>query len=133
MAFIDSTSEITTILVVSDIATAKKWYQGVLGADLHSEYGGTSVVVKFLGNWLLLVTEGRPTPDKPEVVMAPPDNSSRVSHAFTIRVKDCQQVYAQLKAKGAQFLTEPVTNGAETRAFFRDPDGHLFEISEYSG
>ena len=29
------------------------------------------------------------------------------------------------------FLTPPVTSGAETRAFFRDPDGHLFEISEY--
>ena len=34
---------------------------------------------------------------------------------------------------GATFLTEPVTSGAETRAFFRDPDGHLFEISEYRG
>jgi catechol 2,3-dioxygenase-like lactoylglutathione lyase family enzyme len=34
-----------------------------------------------------------------------------------------------LWARGAQFLTPPVDNGYETRAFFRDPDGHLFEIS----
>ena len=33
--------------------------------------------------------------------------------------------------RGASFLTPPVTNGAQTRAFFRDPDGSLFEISEY--
>jgi hypothetical protein len=28
-------------------------------------------------------------------------------------------------------LAPPMTSGAETRAFFRDPDGQLFEISEY--
>jgi len=26
---------------------------------------------------------------------------------------------------------DPVSHGPETRCFFRDPDGHLFEISEY--
>jgi catechol 2,3-dioxygenase-like lactoylglutathione lyase family enzyme len=30
------------------------------------------------------------------------------------------------------FLTPPVDRGSEIRAFFRDPDGHLFEISEVS-
>ena len=40
-------------------------------------------------------------------------------------------MYETLRARGATFLTPPVTSGAETRAFFRDPDGHLFEISEY--
>ena len=33
--------------------------------------------------------------------------------------------------RGAEFLTSPVESGPETRAFFRDPDGHLFEISEF--
>ena len=34
-------------------------------------------------------------------------------------------------ARGAEFLTPPVTwDHGEVRAFFRDPDGHLFEISE---
>ncbi|NNF28879.1 MAG: VOC family protein, partial [Gemmatimonadetes bacterium] len=30
----------------------------------------------------------------------------------------------------AEFLAEPVDRGGEIRAFFRDPDGHLLEISQ---
>ena len=52
---------------------------------------------------------------------------------MTIRVRDCDAAYATLRERGAEFLTPPVTHGAETRAFFRDPDGHLFEISAYRG
>ena len=36
-------------------------------------------------------------------------------------------------SRGADFLTPPVDRGGEIRAFFRDPDGHLFEISEVAG
>ncbi|MGH8991647.1 MAG: VOC family protein [Acidimicrobiia bacterium] len=35
-----------------------------------------------------------------------------------------------LVARGAEFLTPPVEYQWEVRAFFTDPDGHLFEISE---
>jgi catechol 2,3-dioxygenase-like lactoylglutathione lyase family enzyme len=49
---------------------------------------------------------------------------------MTIRVPDCQSAYETLKARGADFLTPPVNWGYEIRAFFRDPDGHLFEISQ---
>jgi hypothetical protein len=35
-----------------------------------------------------------------------------------------------LRSRGAEFLTPPVDQGDEIRAFFRDHDGHLFEISE---
>jgi len=50
---------------------------------------------------------------------------------FTIRVDDCQATYELLRARRGEFLTPPVTNGSETRCFLRDPDGHLFELSEY--
>ena len=49
---------------------------------------------------------------------------------MTIRVKDCHAAYETLKSRGAEFLTPPVNFGFEIRAFFRDPDGHLFEISQ---
>jgi catechol 2,3-dioxygenase-like lactoylglutathione lyase family enzyme len=45
-------------------------------------------------------------------------------------VNDCQAAYDALRARGAAFLTAPVSSPWETRAFFRDPDGHLVEISE---
>jgi len=63
--------------------------------------------------------------------MAPPDDLNRVSHSMTIRVQDCQAVYELLKGRGADFLTPPMNHGGyELRCFFRDPDGHLFEISQ---
>jgi hypothetical protein len=34
------------------------------------------------------------------------------------------------RGRGAEFLTPPVEYEHEIRAFFRDPDGHLLEISE---
>jgi len=45
-------------------------------------------------------------------------------------VPDCQEAYEVLTGRGAQFLTPPNDRGGEIRCFFRDPDGHLLEISE---
>jgi catechol 2,3-dioxygenase-like lactoylglutathione lyase family enzyme len=122
---------LTHILVVSDIDSSRTWYEDVLGASLHREYGGDSAVFSFAGTWLLLVSGGQPTADKPTVTLAPPADRDRLDHLFTIRVPDCRQAYDTLRARGADFLTPPVDHGAETRCFFRDPDGHLFEISQY--
>ena len=122
--------EITHILVTSDLQRAKRFYLEVLGAALHGEYGGTSLVFNFNGAWLLVVTGGEPTKDKPDVTFEAPRDPARVSHAMTIRVRDCQKAYETLKARGADFLTPPVNWEHEIRAFFRDPDGHLFEISQ---
>ena len=122
--------ELTHILVVSDLDRARSFYKDVLGAALYGEYGGTSLVFDFNGAWLLVVTGGEPTKDKPGVQFAAPDNPDRVSHSMTIRVPNCQEVYETLLARGAEFLTPPVNWGHEIRAFFRDPDGHLFEISQ---
>lgn len=123
----------THILVVSDVEVSKTWYTDVLGASLYREYGGTSVVLQFLENWILLVTGGEPTADKPDVTFAAPTNPNTVDHAFTIRVPDCHAAYETLKGRGATFLTPPYDWGAEIRCFFRDPDGHLYEISEFVG
>jgi catechol 2,3-dioxygenase-like lactoylglutathione lyase family enzyme len=121
---------LTQILVVEDLAQARQFYTEVLGATLYREYGGTSCVLTFLESWLLLVTGGGPTADKPTVTFAPPRDPDRVIHAMTIRVPDCHAAYAVLSARGAVFLTPPVMWAGEIRAFFRDPDGHLVEISE---
>ena len=122
--------ELTQILVVTDIERSRRFYGDVLGATVVREYGGTSCVLNFQGSWLLLVTGGEPTKDKPDVTFAPPVNPNRVDHSFTIRVPNCQAAYEILKARGAEFLTPPVDWGAEIRCFFRDPDGHLLEISQ---
>jgi lactoylglutathione lyase len=121
---------VTVLRVVSDLERAVAFYRDVLGASLYREYGGSSAVFSFAGSWLLLVTGGDPTPDKPGVIFAPPDDRARVSTELTIRVPDCQAAYDTLRSRGAEFLTPPYDWGAEIRCFFRDPDGHLLEISE---
>jgi len=131
MPFPPADLAVTHILVVSDLARSRAWYLDVLGATLYGEYGGTSVVLQLGTAWLLIVTGGGPTADKPTVTLEPPTDPDRRDNLFTMRVDDCQATYEELQGRGAVFLTPPVTNGAETRCFFRDPDGHLFEISEY--
>jgi catechol 2,3-dioxygenase-like lactoylglutathione lyase family enzyme len=125
--------ELTHILVVADLGRAKSFYRDVLGATVVREYGGTSCVLRFGAAWLLLVTEGGPTEDKPGVAFVPPDDPRRVSHSMTIRVPDCRAAYEVLKSRGARFLTPPHDWGDEIRCFFRDPDGHLLEVSEAKG
>jgi catechol 2,3-dioxygenase-like lactoylglutathione lyase family enzyme len=120
---------LTHILVVSDIGRSRTWYTDVLGATLYREYGGSSIVLTFADAWLLLVTGGAPTPDKPDLTFAAPSDLDTVSHSFTIRVPDCQAAYETLVDRGAEFITPPYDWGSEVRCFFRDPDGHLFEIS----
>ena len=123
-------TELTHLLVVRDAEVSRKWYEEVLGAELVRAYGGTSVVMKLLGQWLLLVTGGEPTADKPTVTFATPPDPDTVSAEMIFGVADCRAAYETLLARGADFLTPPVEYDWEIRAFFRDPDGHLFEISE---
>jgi catechol 2,3-dioxygenase-like lactoylglutathione lyase family enzyme len=123
-------TDLTRLLVVSDPRRSLGWYRDVLGAEVVGEYGGTSVVLRFVGCWLLLVSGGGPTADKPTVTMIEPTNPDRVSAELIVAVPDCRAAHAELVARGAVFLADPVEYDWEIRAFFRDPDGHLFEISQ---
>ena len=52
-------------------------------------------------NWILLVTAGGPTEDKPHTHFVAPEDKNRVSHSFTIRVKDCKNAPAVYSIRGA--------------------------------
>ena len=121
---------LTHILVVADVARARTFYRDVLGATVYPEYGGTSCVLEIFGTWLLLVTHGGPTDDKPTVSLDVPGDPDQVSHSMTIRVPDARAAHATLVERGAVFLAPLTESSWEIRGFFRDPDGHLIEISE---
>jgi catechol 2,3-dioxygenase-like lactoylglutathione lyase family enzyme len=123
-------TDLTRLLVVADLARSVAWYRDVLGAEVVGEYGGTSAVLRFVGSWLLIVTGGEPTADKSTVTMAAPADPDRASAELIVAVPDCRAAHAELVSRGAIFLAEPVEYAWEIRAFFRDPDGHLFEISQ---
>ena len=123
-------SALTTLLVVEDLARSVAFYRDVLGARLHGEYGGTSAVFEIAGAWLLIVTGGVPTPDKPTVSFTGPSDADRVDHEIIFRVDDCRGAYEELIGRGATFLAPPLDRGGEIRCFLRDPDGHLIELSQ---
>jgi catechol 2,3-dioxygenase-like lactoylglutathione lyase family enzyme len=64
------------------------------------------------------------------VTFTPPVDPDFTSTEIVFRVADCHATYRLLQSRGAVFLTDAVDSDSEVRAFFRDPDGHLFEISE---
>jgi catechol 2,3-dioxygenase-like lactoylglutathione lyase family enzyme len=125
-------SAVTHMLVVGDAQASRDWYVRVLDAEVYGEYGGTSVVLSLLGTWILLVTQGGPDAGKPGVSLVQPTDPDRVSAQLIFRVADCVGLHQLLSNRGAEFLAPPDIRAGETRAFFRDPDGHLFEISELS-
>ena len=118
------------LLVVSDYARSLAFYRDVLGATVVREFPGTLCFLSFGGGQILLTVPGGPTKDKPTVTFAPPADADSVSSELAIRVPDCSAAYEVLRSRGAQFLTPPVDWGYEVRAFFRDPDGHLLELSQ---
>jgi catechol 2,3-dioxygenase-like lactoylglutathione lyase family enzyme len=121
--------ELAHMLVVRDIPRARAFYRDVLGARIEYDTP-TTCFVRFQGASIVLVTGSGPSRDKPGVSFAQPASPYRVSHMITIRVPDCHSAYETLKRRGAQFLTPPVEWDSELRCFFRDPDGHMLEISE---
>jgi len=62
--------------------------------------------------------------------MAPPADPDRATAELIVAVPDCRAAHAELAARAAEFLADPVEYPWEIQAFFRDPDGHLFEISQ---
>lgn len=91
--------EMTRLLVVSDVAASRRWYEQVLGARVDREYG-SACVLSMLGAWMLLVEGGGPTEDKPTVTMAPPADADRVSAELIFRVRDCRGAYETLRTRG---------------------------------
>ena len=124
-----------TLLVVSDVSRSRDFYRDVLGAIVLREFEGSFCQLEFQKALLFIVAAGGPTKDKPGITFAPPTSPTTVASELVLRVPDCQSAYDALKSRGASFLTPPMKQdwGGEIRCFFRDPDGHLIEVSELLG
>ena len=124
-----------TLLVVSDVSRSRDFYRDVLGAIVLREFEGSFCQLEFQKALLFIVAAGGPTKDKPGITFAPPASPNTVASELVLRVPDCQSAYDALKSRGASFLTPPMKQdwGGEIRCFFRDPDGHLIEVSELLG
>ncbi len=122
--------ELRYLLVASDYARSLAFYQHVLGARIVRQISDVLCLLSLGGSEFLLTVGGGPTQDKPTVTFAPPTSPNTVSSELNIRVPDCHAAYEVLRSRGAEFLTPPVDWGYEVRAFLRDPDGHLIELTQ---
>jgi len=122
--------ELRYLLVASDYARSLAFYCDVLGAKVVRQISDVLCLLSLGGNEFLLTVGGGPTSDKPTVTFAPPTDPDTVSSELNIHVPDCVAAYEVLRSRGAEFLTPPVDWGYEVRAFLRDPDGHLIELTQ---
>ena len=122
--------ELRYLLVASDYARSLAFYRDVLGARVVRQITDVLCLLSLGGSELLLTVGGGPTQDKPTVTFAPPTSPDMVSSELNIRVPDCIAAYEVLRSRGAEFLMPPVDWGYEVRAFLRDPDGHLLELTQ---
>jgi catechol 2,3-dioxygenase-like lactoylglutathione lyase family enzyme len=122
---------LTHFVAVRDVARARDFYASVLGGEVVWEKD--PAMVKVANGWIILNPGGGPTPDKPDVTLTAPEPDDPVSAFLNVRVADIAAFYADARAKGAQFLTEPIDRGGEIRCYMRDPDGHLIEVGQTTG
>jgi catechol 2,3-dioxygenase-like lactoylglutathione lyase family enzyme len=122
---------LTHFLTVRDVARSTRFYADVFGGQVVLEENPG--IVKVANSWIIMNPGGGPTPDKPDITLAPPEPGDPVSAFLNVRVADIAGFYADATAKGAQFLTEPLDRKAELRCYLRDPDGYLIEVGQATG
>lgn len=122
---------LTHFLTVRDVARSREFYADILGGQVVLTQN--PAIVKVANSWIIMNPGGGPTPDKPDITLAPPTTGEVVSSFLNVRVADIATFYADATAKGAQFLTEPLDRKAEIRCYLRDPDGYLIEIGQATG
>jgi len=122
---------LTHFLVSADVERSRAFYAEVLGGEVVME--GEPTIIQLANSWVIVNVGGGPTEDKPEVVLEPPSDLTRVSAFLNIRVADIQAVYEEWSSRGAEFLTPPMQREREIRCYLRDPDGHLIEVGQFTG
>ena len=122
---------VTHFLTVRDVAVSRQFYADIFGGRIV--LAENPAIVQIANSWIIMNPGGGPTPDKPDIVLAPPEPGDPVSAFLNIRVADIAAFYADAQAKGAHFLTEPLDRKAEVRCYLRDPDGYLVAIGQATG
>jgi len=110
-------------LNASDVKAAADFYVEKFGGERvgEQEVAGTQMIIVDFEGTRLLINDKAPS--------APPAGSS-VDH-IGFRVADVEAAAEELKARGAEFLMEPVSIAeGVTIAFVTGPDNVMIELSE---
>ena len=119
---------VTLFLTVDDVARSVAFYSRVLGGSVIRK--ADPATVRLFNAWIIMNPGGGPTPDKPGVTLAVPNQAERVASFLNLRGSDIEQYYRLWTRRGATFLTPPMKNVDEIRCYMRDPDGYLIEVGQ---
>ncbi|HLJ67270.1 MAG TPA: VOC family protein [Chloroflexota bacterium] len=120
------------LLFVADLERSKAFYQDTLGLSLTFE-DAYSAFFQMEGTALGLLTIAG-AQDLLTAESVATQHPAKVSGQLVSFVEDVDAVYADLVAKGVEFVREPVDRAWGMRtAHFRDPDGNIWEIARETG
>jgi catechol 2,3-dioxygenase-like lactoylglutathione lyase family enzyme len=122
---------LTHFLTVRDVTRSRTFYADIFDGEVVLEEN--PAIVKVANTWIIMNPGGGPTPDKPDITLAPPEPGDPVSAFMNVRVADIASFYAYATARGARFLTQPIDRKAELRCYMHDPDGYLIEVGQATG
>ena len=129
-AVIEKLTHVT--VVVKDQEAAVDFYTKTLGlekrADVGAPPGGVrwvTVAPKRQDMEIMLWPAGAKTEGMP-----PSHSHAGNGTSWNFQVKDCRKAYAELKARGVKFVSEPAENPWSIVAAFTDPDGNPFRITQ---
>ncbi|MGO9778640.1 MAG: VOC family protein [Streptosporangiaceae bacterium] len=120
--------ELAHFIVSGDVERSRRFYTEVLGGQTIRS--GEPTYVALANSWIIINVGGGPTDDKPAVTLETPRDPELASSFLNIRVSDIHAVYAEWRARGAEFLTPPKQHQTEIRCYIRDPDGYLIEVGQ---
>ncbi|SDS08451.1 VOC family protein [Microlunatus soli] len=127
---------------VTDIDEALKFYTEKLGFSVNTDitlgdgYRWTTVFHPDQPDLSVNLQVPGPPLDPESAEFVRRSLAKGVMHAFVLRTTDCRQSYANLSAKGVEFVQEPSVRPYGTEAVARDNSGNflvLVQQGEYSG
>lgn len=114
-------------LLVRDVECSVQWYREVLGLDrVHEDvWGSFPAVVGKGGTSLALFPVGTPNPNPP------PDHDTLCVRHIAFRVDSTNFLIAQGELTRLGLAFDLQDHRIAHSIYFRDPDGHLLEITTY--
>ena len=121
-----SNAAILPYIPVSNVARARKFYEGTLGLTPREEYAGGVIYECGNGSWVFMYP-------------SPGAGTSKASTAFW-QVNDVEAEVAELKARGVVFeeydmpgikmVNSIATAGGAKTAWFKDSEGNILAVSQ---
>ena len=116
------------VLFVADYKRARDFYQNVMGLELVNSEKGVDAFFKVGSGALLLISH-----ETADDLLDPADVDHQEARGgrfvMATDVDDVDAAYAELLAKGAEFIRPPEDRHWGLRcAHFKDPDGNVWEI-----